>query len=102
MLPAHRKCKFENSELKLGAFFDKVAVHSQSGPFLTELALEGYGIAARADWDIEPHIASGKLVEVLPNFPLESYGHIFAAIPTRKLLSHRVKSFLNFLVDSLS
>lgn len=98
MLPAHRRCKFEGHEFKLGDFFDNVTVHCKAGSFLTELALEGYGIVARADWDVASHLASGSLVEILPKFPLETYGHVFAAIPTRKLLSQRVRLFLNSLM----
>ncbi len=97
MLPAHRKCKFEGSDIKLGAFFDNAGIYCKSGSFLTEMGLEGHCIVVRADWDVAHHIQSGALVEILPQFPIQPYGHIYAAIPTRKLLSHRVRLFLDFL-----
>jgi DNA-binding transcriptional LysR family regulator len=102
MLPSHLKVKFAQSALKLGDFYDKVSLHCKSGSFLTEMALEGHGIAVRADWDVASQIKSGNLVEVLPKWPLAPYGHVFVAVPTRKLLAPRVRFFLDFLKEKFS
>ncbi len=75
-------------------------ITSSNGLFLTELALQGAGIAVRSKWDIAEHIKAGRLVEVLKKFPLESYGDVYLVTGARKALSARVKLFIEFVLKN--
>ncbi|MFW0765684.1 LysR family transcriptional regulator [Trabulsiella odontotermitis] len=48
----------------------KVSGHlsSNSGEIVLQWALEGKGIMLRSQWDVQPFLASGKLVQVLPEY----------------------------------
>ena len=48
----------------------KVSGHlsSNSGEIVLQWALEGKGIMLRSEWDVQPFLASGKLVRVLPEY----------------------------------
>ncbi|SQB37532.1 transcriptional activator TtdR [Citrobacter koseri] len=48
----------------------KVTGHlsSNSGEIVLQWALEGKGIMLRSEWDVQPFLASGKLVRVLPEY----------------------------------
>ena len=50
-------------------------------------------------WDVQDLLDTGKLVRVLEAFPLESFGDMYAVIPSRRYLAPRVRSFLDFLIE---
>lgn len=76
-------------------------VHGNNGNMLGELAAQGCGITAAPDFILQPLIDAGSLVEVrLPDIPPRLLT-IYAAYPTRKHLSARVRSFVSFLEQRL-
>lgn len=77
-------------------------IKSESGLYLTELALKGAGVAVRSLWDVEGLIANGKLIQLLPNHPIESFGNLYAVIPTKRLMTVRVRTFLDFLMARIA
>jgi LysR family transcriptional activator of dmlA len=83
-------------EVKVGG-----TLSSASGDVLHGWALSGAGISLEARWDVEEDLASGALVEVLPEYrakPLELY----ASFAPGKPLPPRIRHFLDFLLQSLS
>ena len=99
-LRIHEKCKFQNSELNLKKFNSKKVIESDSGAFLTDLALNNFGILTRSIWDVKKHLDNGTLVQVLKKHPLETFGHIHAVIPNKKYLSPRARAFYEFVVEA--
>ncbi len=73
-----------------------VALQSTSFDVLYRAALEGAGVAALSTALAAPHLESGALVHLLPEWILGRFT-IFAALPTRKLLPARTRAFLDFL-----
>ncbi|QDY71659.1 LysR family transcriptional regulator [Qingshengfaniella alkalisoli] len=71
---------------------------ADDGDVLTNWALEGWGIANKVQFDIQPYLDSGSLVPVLTNTPPEptSFGCLF---PHRKLQDPKVRLFIDFMVD---
>lgn len=59
-------------------------------------ALEGMGLAFLPKWLIADDIAAGRLEYVLPN-EVFFEGRLFAVYPTRKYLSAKVRTFIDFL-----
>jgi DNA-binding transcriptional LysR family regulator len=75
-------------------------LQSASFDFLYRAALEGAGVAALSTALVAPHLASGALVHLLPEWIFGRFT-IHAALPSRKLLAARTRAFLDFLGDAL-
>jgi DNA-binding transcriptional LysR family regulator len=91
-------CRFVKTGKALRDFDSARTIRSEFGLYLTELALQGGGIAVRSRWDVFPFLASGKLVEVLPEHRLEPFGNAYLVIPQRRYLSPRVRAFADHLM----
>lgn len=72
------------------------ALSTNDGGIAVSWALEGHGILMRAAWDIERHLKSGRLVQVLPQFDTPD-ADIHAVYPQRHQASRRVRVFVEFL-----
>jgi len=75
-----------------------VALKSASLDLLYRSALDGAGVAVLSRLLVAPHLESGALVHVLPDW---IYGRltVYAAVPSRKLIPARTRAFLNFIGD---
>lgn len=99
MLPIHHRCKFENSNIKLGNFKTSKKVICEDGEFLTNMALNDSGILVRSYLDVKKELESKKLTQVLKNHPLEIFGHLYAVTPSKRYLAPRVRAFLNLVLS---
>jgi DNA-binding transcriptional LysR family regulator len=72
-----------------------VALQSASFDVLYRAALEGAGVAVLSRALAEPHLESGALVHLLPEWIFGRFT-IYAALPSRKLLPARTRAFLDF------
>jgi DNA-binding transcriptional LysR family regulator len=96
-LQVYKDCRFNGSKLSVGDLMKARSIHCENGMFLTELALQGAGVAIRSTWDVDSLLRSGKLIQVLERFSLEPYGNMYAVIPNRRFLAQRVRAFIAFL-----
>ena len=99
ILDIHHRCKFQESSLKLKDFVKNKKLSCHDGVFLTNMALNGMGILVRSIWDVQDHLKSGKLVQVLQDHPLETFGHIHVVIPSKRFLAPRVRTFFDFIIE---
>lgn len=77
------------------------SVHGNNGEMLAAIAVEGVGIAFEPDFIVNPFIKAGKLAPILKNFrPAPS--PIYAIYPSRRHLSAKVRTFVNFLTERFS
>jgi len=60
-------------------------------------ALEGMGFAFLPKWLVAEDIAAGRLVHILPD-DVVFEGRLFAVYPSRKYLSAKVRTFIDFIV----
>ena len=72
---------------------------TNDGEIAVSWALDGHGILMRAEWDIERHLKSGRLVQVLPQYRTPG-ADIYAVYPQRHQLSTRVRMFVELLSRS--
>ena len=72
---------------------------TNDGEIAVSWALDGHGILMRAEWDIQRHLRSGRLVEVLPQWATPE-ADIYAVYPQRLQLSTRVRAFVDFVALS--
>jgi len=74
------------------------AVHSNSGDLNSALAARGAGIAFEPDFIVGEDVRAGRLVALLPDYPVPP-APIYAVYPTRKHLSAKVRLFVGYLVE---
>jgi DNA-binding transcriptional LysR family regulator len=74
---------------------------TNDGEVAVRWALEGHGILMRAEWDIERHLRSGRLVQVLPQYETPDAA-IFAVYPQRHNMAARVRTFVDFIADAFA
>ena len=72
--------------------------HANNGRFLAALAAEGAGIALEPDFIVGDHLATGRLVALLPGYQPPT-SPIYAAYPSRRHLSAKVRAFVDFLAE---
>ena len=78
-----------------------VAMTANSGDILLEAAAEGFGIVWQPTFLACPYVQDGRLVPILTDARSPTnYGH--AVYPPTRHLSHRVRAFIDFLVDHFS
>lgn len=69
---------------------------TNDGEIAVNWALDGHGILMRAEWDIQRYLASGRLVQVLPQY-FTPDADIYAVYPQRHQLAARVRAFVDFM-----
>jgi len=73
---------------------------SNYGDALREAALGGLGIALHSTWHVYEDLRAGRLLPVLPGFPVPASG-IHAVMPARSMVPPRVRAFVDFLARRL-
>lgn len=71
---------------------------SNDGEVVLNWALDGHGIAMRAEWDLARYVRSGRLELLLEDWATPP-ADIYALYPQRHHLSARVREFVDFLVQ---
>lgn len=83
---------------------ESIKVHgnlaTNDGEIAVNWALDGHGILMRAEWDIERYLKSGRLVQVLSQYQTPE-ANIYAIYPQRHQLSTRIRTFVDYLTESL-
>jgi DNA-binding transcriptional LysR family regulator len=74
------------------------SLSSNDGEIIVNWALDGHGIAMRAEWDIARYIRSGRLVRLLTDYELPA-ADIYALFPERHNLSAKVTVFIDYLTS---
>jgi len=76
----------------------RVVMESSNDTILQLGALEGMGLAFVPRWVVDADIAEGRLELVLPEAP-SLRGTLYAVYPSRKYLSAKVRTFIDFFVE---
>ena len=74
---------------------------TNDGEIAVRWALDGHGILMRAEWDVAAHLASGRLVQVLPQFHTPD-ADIYAVYPQRHQSAARVRAFVDLLSQAFA
>ncbi len=72
---------------------------TNSGDTCCAAALQHQGIVLQPSFLVGTHLASGALVEILPQYRSIELG-VYAVYPTRKHLTQKVRTLIDFLVDA--
>ncbi len=75
-------------------------MRTNSGDTCCAPALQHQGIVLQPTFLVSPHLASGALVEILPQYRAMELG-VYAVYPSRKHLTPKVRVLIDFLVQAL-
>jgi len=78
----------------------KGALSSNSGEVVLQWALKHHGIILRSQWDVQPYIDRGELVQVLTQFSQPA--SVWAVYPTRLADSAKLRVCVEFLHQRFS
>jgi DNA-binding transcriptional LysR family regulator len=76
-------------------------IKADNGDIIRLAAIAGAGIAFQPGFIVDADISAGRLVRVLPGWQSAEMG-IYAVYPSRKHLSAKVRTFVDFLADALA
>lgn len=74
-------------------------MRTNSGDTCCAAAVQHQGIVLQPSFLVGAHLASGALVEVLPQYRSIEFG-VYVVYPTRKHLTPKVRALIDFLVDA--
>jgi len=77
------------------------SLRANNGDLLLQAARDGLGIVLQPDFLVASDLASGRLVEVLPDHNMASMG-IYAVYASRSHLAPKVRTFIDYLANALS
>ena len=71
-------------------------MNANNGDVLTEAAALGMGITCQPDFIVDDFIASGRVEQILTEFPMPELG-IYVVLPGNRQVPHRVRVLMDFL-----
>ncbi|QMV52363.1 LysR substrate-binding domain-containing protein [Ewingella americana] len=78
----------------------KGALSSNSGEVVLQWALKHHGIILRSQWDVQPYLDSGELVQILPAYSQPA--SVWAVYPTRLAESAKLRVCVEFFQQRFS
>ena len=72
------------------------------GEAMRQLIEDGAGIGVKSLWNACHRLKSGQLVEVLPDYPLDTRSAIWAVHPSGRVVAPKVRAMINFLTELFS
>ncbi len=76
-------------------------LHSNSGDLSIASAIAGLGVALEPDFMVQPALAAGLLVRILPDYETAP-GEVWAVYPSRRHLSAKVRLFVDHLAEQFA
>lgn len=73
---------------------------ASNGEVLIEAAARGMGITCHPDFIVDEYLASGRLVQILSDYPMPALG-VYALLPSNRQVPHRVRVLKDFLASEL-
>ena len=77
-------------------------IASDEADVLVSAAIAGLGIILTTDWHVGPALDDGRLMEVLPNWPVSDGGAIYIMVPAGPGLPSKTRVFSDWLAQELA
>lgn len=97
----HRRWPFRDTGGKEYVVAVSGNLESNNGEAILSALLQGIGITVRPLWEVQEHINTGRVREVLEEYKLAPVP-IYVAYPSARQLSPKVRAFVDFVADRLS
>jgi DNA-binding transcriptional LysR family regulator len=85
---------------QLASFTVRSRLNANNGDVLAEAAAQGLGMTSQPDFIVGDYLASGRLEEILADFPMPELG-IYAMLPSNRQIPHRVRVLMDDLATRL-
>ena len=69
------------------------------GEALRVMLEQGLGIGVKSLWNASDSLKTGRLVEVMPDFPLTTEAAIWLLYPSRRIMAPKVHAMIDFLIE---
>ncbi|MEM6713543.1 MAG: LysR family transcriptional regulator [Cyanobacteria bacterium P01_D01_bin.6] len=69
------------------------------GEALRTMLEQGLGIGIKSLWNASASLKAGKLVKVMPEFPLTTQAAIWLLYPSRRIMAPKVHAMIDFLIE---
>ena len=69
------------------------------GEALRIMLEQGLGIGIKSLWNASDSLKTGRLVEVMPDFPLTTEAAIWLLYPSRRIMAPKVHAMIDFLIE---
>lgn len=74
-------------------------LRSNNGELLCQAAIDGMGLIRASELEVLPELQGGKLVQVLPDYEVNTNAAVWALYPSAKHVLPRMRVLLDFLAD---
>lgn len=98
VFPGANRWKFENGQTIEPPHTFVV----NDGEAMRVMIERGLGIGMKSFWNAGESLQSGRLVEVMPDFPLTTEAAIWALYPGGRIVAPKVRAMIDFLLDRFS
>ena len=95
ILADRNKWAFENEQ----SISTPRSIVVNDGEALRTLIESGMGIGIQSLWIASQQLRSGRLVQVLPSFPLVTQSAIWALYPSNRIVAPKVRAMIDFLLE---
>jgi DNA-binding transcriptional LysR family regulator len=86
---------------QLENFHIRSRLNANNGDVLTEATAQGLGISCQPDFIADTFLASGRVEEILADYPIPALG-IYAMLPSNRHVPHRVRVLMDTLAERLA
>lgn len=69
------------------------------GEALRQMLEQGMGIGVKSVWNASESLKAGRLVEVMPDFPLVTDVSLWLLYPSRRIIAPKVHAMIDFLLE---
>lgn len=98
ILAGSNQVKFDNGN----SFTISTAYSINDGEAMRSLIEQGLGIGIKSLWNASESLQSGRLVQVLPEYPLITESSIWALYPKGRIVIPKVRVMIDFLLKQFS
>ncbi len=92
--------RYQDAEGKIGVAPLRPQLFANNAELMLEGCLQGIGIALLPIFTAAPHIKSGQLVQILPEYETHPARNIYAMFPQNRYLSTKTRLFVDWLSDA--
>ena len=90
---------FQGPEGEIAYHITDPVISGDSGDFAYDAAIYGLGLTVKSMAHVWEDLRDGRLVEVMPNYPIARTGNIYAVYPPAKFIPPKITTFVDFLLS---
>lgn len=98
VFPGTNRWKFENGQI----IEPPRTFVVNDGEAMRYMIESGLGVGMKSRWNAGESLKAGRLIEVLPDYPLTTESDIWALYPSGRIVAPKVRAMIDFLLEQFS